>query len=189
MRATSSASSTKSSRKACQVLVVMRASLSMSLSSSMTSSVRAVISRPQIVASVTVRFSGGSSVLRAPPTRTRSVGQVVPEAIHLMHPLVQDGHDADVAVRQPPPVHEMTLLPEIEAVDGELCWDRPRRDAVYLDFVECCKHIGDVTISLFSAPACSGRSRQAAAMQLPERGQPRCYPRFRAITSAAVNGR
>jgi hypothetical protein len=60
-----------------------------------------------------------------------------------MHPLVQYLHDADVAVRQPPPVHEMMLVPEVEAVDGELCRDRPRRDAVHLDFVECCKQIGD----------------------------------------------
>ena len=84
------------------------------------------------------------NVLRVPPTRARkssycwprSVGQVVPEPIHLMHPLVQDRHDADVPVRQPPPVHEMMRVAEVEAVDGELCRDRPRRDAVHLDFVE-----------------------------------------------------
>ena len=69
-----------------------------------------------------------------------------------MHPLVQDRHDADVAVRQPPPVHETMLVPEVETVDVELCRDRPRRDAVYLDFLECCKEISDVTISLLNAP-------------------------------------
>lgn len=70
-----------------------------------------------------------------------------------MHPLVQDRHDADVVVRQPPPVHEMMLVPEEEAVDGELCRDRPRRDAVHLNLAERCKEIGDVAISLFNAPA------------------------------------
>lgn len=47
----------------------------------------------------------------------------------------------------------MMRVPEVDAVDGELCRDRPRRDAVHLDLVECCKQIGDVAIGLFNAPA------------------------------------
>ena len=52
-----------------------------------------------------------------------SLRQIVRKPVHLMHPLVQDRHDADVPVRQTPPVHEMMRVPEGEAFDAELGWD------------------------------------------------------------------
>ena len=42
--------------------------------------------------------------------------KIIPEPIHLMHPPVQDRHDADIAIRQPPPVHEMMLVPEVASL-------------------------------------------------------------------------
>ena len=49
-----------------------------------------------------------------------SLRKILPKPVHLVHPLVQDRHDADVPVRQPPPVHEMMRVPEVEAFDPEL---------------------------------------------------------------------
>jgi hypothetical protein len=95
-----------------------------------------------------------------------SLRKIFPKPVHLMHPLVQDRHDANIPVRQPPPVHEMMLVPEVEAVDGELCRDRPRRDAMHLDLAERCKEIGDVAISLFSAPTVA---RVAVDLVKPQR--------------------
>ena len=46
--------------------------------------------------------------------------KVVAKTRGLMHPFMQYRHDADVAVRQVPPVHEMMRVPEIEAFDPEL---------------------------------------------------------------------
>ena len=51
--------------------------------------------------------------------------KVLPKPVHLMHPLVQDRHDADVPVRQSPPVHEMMDMPEVEAFDPELSRNGP----------------------------------------------------------------
>ena len=49
-----------------------------------------------------------------------SIAKIIAKAIHLVHPLVQDGHDANVAIRKPPPVHEMMCVPKVKAIDGEL---------------------------------------------------------------------
>ena len=61
-----------------------------------------------------------------------SLRDIIPEPVHLVHPLVQDRHDADVPVRQPPPVNEMMCLPEVEALHPELGRDGARRDAMVL---------------------------------------------------------
>jgi hypothetical protein len=37
-----------------------------------------------------------------------------------MHPLVQDGDDVDVSVREPAPVDDMALIAEEVAIDAEL---------------------------------------------------------------------
>src|SRR3546814_15662190 len=41
-----------------------------------------------------------------------SEAEVVAEALDLMHPLVQDRHDADVAVAEPAPIDDVPLMPE-----------------------------------------------------------------------------
>ena len=64
-----------------------------------------------------------------------------------------------------PRVYEMMLVPEVEGVDGELCRDRPRRDAVHFGLVECCKQIGDVTINLVSAPVAARLSSDVVEPQ------------------------
>jgi hypothetical protein len=58
------------------------------------------------------------------------------EAIDLMHPLVQDRHDADVAVAKPPPVDEVPLVSEKVTFDAELRRHGFRRHAVGLDLPE-----------------------------------------------------
>jgi hypothetical protein len=45
---------------------------------------------------------------------SRSTPEVVSESVDLVHPLMQDGHDADVAVRKQLPIDEMLLM----ATDG-----------------------------------------------------------------------
>ena len=70
-----------------------------------------------------------------------------------MHPLVQDGDDPDVAVRQAPPVDEIVLVPEVKALDAKLCRDWPRRHAVALDPVESGEQVDDVAIRLFGTPS------------------------------------
>jgi hypothetical protein len=59
----------------------------------------------------------------------------------------------------------MMLVPEVEAVDGELCRDRPRRDAMHFDLVACCKQIGDVKINLFSVPVAARLSSDVVEPQ------------------------
>ena len=54
-----------------------------------------------------------------------SLRKILPKPVHLVHPLVQDRHDADVPVRQTPPVHEMMEMPEVEAFDPELSRNGP----------------------------------------------------------------
>jgi len=85
--------------------------------------------------------------------RQPSLRKIISKPVHLVHPLVQDGHDADVPVRQPSPVHEMMRVPEEEAVDAELGRDRARRDAMAVDLVERCKEVSDVPFRLLGAPA------------------------------------
>ena len=46
--------------------------------------------------------------------------EVLPEAVDLMHALVQDDHDPDVAIREMTPVDEMALAAKEEPFDAEL---------------------------------------------------------------------
>jgi hypothetical protein len=73
-----------------------------------------------------------------------------------VHPLVQDGDDADVAVGQPSPVDDMTLVTEEVPVDAELRRNRPRCDAVGIDAFERIEPAGDVALGLRIAPALAG---------------------------------
>src|SRR3546814_11914991 len=59
-----------------------------------------------------------------------SEAEVVAEALDLMHPLVQDRHDADVAVAEPAPIDDVPLMPEAEPADAELRRDRTDRKSV-----------------------------------------------------------
>ena len=55
-----------------------------------------------------------------------SQAEIFPEAIDLVHPLVQNRHDADVAVREPPPIDEVPFIAEEVAVDVEFGRNGPR---------------------------------------------------------------
>jgi hypothetical protein len=46
--------------------------------------------------------------------------EIFTETIDLVHPFMQDRHDADVAIRQPSPIDKMPFVPKIIPLDGEL---------------------------------------------------------------------
>ena len=52
--------------------------------------------------------------------------KVVAKTRGLMHPFMQYRHDADVAVREPPPIDEVPFVAEEVAFDAELGRNRPR---------------------------------------------------------------
>ena len=54
-----------------------------------------------------------------------SATKIIAKAIRLMHALVQDGDDPDVAIRQTPPIDEVMLVAEVKAFNAELSRDRP----------------------------------------------------------------
>jgi hypothetical protein len=57
------------------------------------------------------------------PRFTWLVEKIVLEPLDLMHALVEDGDDADVAVSQSFPLHETSLVAEKNAFYAELSWD------------------------------------------------------------------
>ncbi|WP_172972086.1 hypothetical protein [Roseibium aquae] len=77
-----------------------------------------------------------------------SLKEIFLEAVHLMHPLVEDGGNSDVAVRQSSPVHEMALVAEEVSLDPELGRHRPRHNAAFLDLIEGDEQTGDVDLGL-----------------------------------------
>ena len=58
------------------------------------------------------------------PQRRDSFAEVLPKPANLVHPLVQDGDDADVSVAQSLPVEEMLPTTKDKPVDAELGRDR-----------------------------------------------------------------
>ena len=68
-----------------------------------------------------------------------------------MHPLVQDGHDTDFVTRKPPPVDEMKIVQEEEALTAKHCRDQPLCHAVAVDPVECSVQRRDVENRLFGS--------------------------------------
>lgn len=55
----------------------------------------------------------------------RSRVQIVFEAVDPVHPLMQDGDDTDVTVREHAPVDEVPFVTEVVAVDAEVSGDGP----------------------------------------------------------------
>ena len=52
-----------------------------------------------------------------------------------MHALVKNGHDADVAVGQAPPIHNVPLVAKVEAFNAEFSRYRPGRHSMCIDTV------------------------------------------------------
>ena len=77
-------------------------------------------SAPPLVPELAVNSSTGL----IPACRRVVAEELAPETIDLMHPLVQDGHDANVVIGEPPPVHEMSLVTEKEPFHAELSRNR-----------------------------------------------------------------
>ena len=78
---------------------------------------------------------------------------MLPEPADLIHPLVQDGDDADVAAREPAPVDEMVLVVEEIPIDTELGQDGPRTDAPGFDLIEGRENAGDIAVGLIGSPS------------------------------------
>jgi hypothetical protein len=82
--------------------------------------------------------------------------EVIAEAVDLMHSLVQDGHDPDVAIRKMTPVDEMALVAEEEPFDTKIGRSGFRQDAVIGNLVELREQAGDVVLSLTVTPSFAG---------------------------------
>lgn len=52
---------------------------------------------------------------------TVSGSKIFREPVNLMHALMQDRDDTDIAVRQSTPIDEVVLVPEEVPFDAELC--------------------------------------------------------------------
>lgn len=65
-------------------------------------------------------------------------------AVHLMHALMQDRHDADIAVGQLPPVDVVVLVAEKIALQAEGCRNRAGNGLVGSDAIERGEQIGDI---------------------------------------------
>src|SRR5690606_17500399 len=91
----------------------------------------------------------------ASPTQTpaRSAVKIFLEPVELMHALMQDRDDTDIAVAQSAPIDEVVLVAEEGPFDAELCRDRLRGDAMGLNPFECFEHAGDVAVRLNLAPS------------------------------------
>jgi hypothetical protein len=122
------------------------------------------------------------------------MAEILPEAIDLMHALMQDRHDADIAVAEPPPIDEVPFVLEEVAFDAELRWYRPRCHAMALDFPEGFEQSRNVTVRLFTPPLVAG-----VAVDIVETVRSRLLDadgghsgsgqfRLRAMTSSAVSG-
>ncbi len=51
--------------------------------------------------------------------RRLSQAKIIAITVDLMYALMQDRHDSNVPIRQPPPIDEMPFVPEEEALDAE----------------------------------------------------------------------
>ena len=92
------------------------------------------------------------------PLLDNGLTEVLLEAIHLMHPLVKDRDDADVAIGKPPPVHEMPLVAEEIPLHSELGRYGSRNDSACVDLLEGGEQTGDVGFGLCLAPPVAGVS-------------------------------
>jgi hypothetical protein len=52
------------------------------------------------------------------------------EAAELMHALMKDGNNANIAIRKMALINEMTFVSKEEPVHAKLCWYRLRGDTV-----------------------------------------------------------
>jgi hypothetical protein len=78
---------------------------------------------------------------------------VVAKSIHLMHPLVQDSDNTDVAVRQPSPIHKMMRLPEVISLYAKFGGHWVRGNSVAFNLIERREEVSDVPIGLLRTPA------------------------------------
>ena len=81
-----------------------------------------------------------------------SEAEILAEAGDLVHSLVQDRHDADVAVRQSSPIDEMPFVTEEITVNAELGRNGSRGNLVGSDPVERFERAGDLAVRLFGSP-------------------------------------
>ena len=114
--------------------------------------------------------------------------KILAEAIDLMHALVQNCHDSDIAVRQSPPVNEMPFVAEEVTIDAEHRRDRFRHHAACLDFLERFEQTYDVPVRLFGTPMIAREAIDFVETVRGRRLDADGQVRFRAMTSAAVSG-
>lgn len=79
--------------------------------------------------------------------------EIFPEAIDLVHPLMQDRHDTDIAVREPAPMDEVPFVAKEETFNAELGGNGSGWCPVGFDTVERLEQAGDVAVGLLRPPA------------------------------------
>ena len=109
-----------------------------------------------------------------------------------MHALVKDRHDADIAIRQPAPIHDMAFIAEAEAIDAEISRHRPGQHTMRRNPAESLEESLDIALGLRGAELLQGVAIdvvQAARRRFLDADGRHAGALLRAITSAAVSGR
>ncbi len=100
---------------------------------------------------------GGAVLFNRVVSRTKlqqdSKSEILAEPVDLVHALMQDRDNADVPVRETPPIHDMPLVAEHKAIDVKCRRNRPRHHRVRLNTLEGFEQSSDVRFRLFRAPA------------------------------------
>src|SRR5690606_32273322 len=96
------------------------------------SSREATVAAPTTAESRARREGGGAVTIEAPSSQP----EIRAESVDLMHALVEDRHDADLAVREPAPIDDMALIAKRESLDAEFGRHRPGQDPMRLDAAE-----------------------------------------------------
>ena len=81
-----------------------------------------------------------------------SQAEIGTQSINLMHPLMKNCDDADVAIPQLAPINDMTLITKKEAFNAEVSWNRARHHTVGGNLAESLEQPGDVSFRLVGTP-------------------------------------
>lgn len=87
---------------------------------------------------------------------TKSHAEVFSEPVDLMHSLMQDRDDTDIAFRKPTPIDEVAFVAEEVTLNAEFGGDGARRCLMTRDAGEGIEQACDVAICLLLTPPITG---------------------------------
>jgi hypothetical protein len=79
--------------------------------------------------------------------------EIVPEPVDLVHPLMQEGHDANVPIREAAPIDKVPFVAEKLTFNTKVGGNGLGMCLVRIDAVESLKQPVDVAVGLFRTPA------------------------------------